>query len=43
MLLPKGAFKRYMSRRAGLPKVDRIEMRGELLETLVENDEAKRG
>jgi hypothetical protein len=35
-ILPKGAFKRYMSKRAGLPKVDRVEMRDELLKTLTE-------
>jgi hypothetical protein len=35
IILPKGTFKKYLSRRAGLPKVDRVEMRDELLKTFL--------
>lgn len=35
-LLPQGAFKRYLERKGGLPKVDRVGMRDELLRLLVE-------
>jgi hypothetical protein len=35
-LLPRGAFKSYLERKGGLPKVDRIGMREELIKLLVE-------
>ncbi len=38
VLLPRGSFLNYMHKRGSLPKVDRIEMRMELLDSLVESD-----
>ncbi|MBN2334148.1 GH3 auxin-responsive promoter family protein [Candidatus Bathyarchaeota archaeon] len=35
-LLPRGSFERYLERKGGMPKVDRVEMRDELLKLLVE-------
>lgn len=42
VLLPRGSFLNYMHKRGGLPKVDRIEMRDELLKGLRESDEKSR-
>ncbi|HIH89668.1 TPA: hypothetical protein HA344_10760, partial [Candidatus Bathyarchaeota archaeon] len=38
VLLPRGSFLKYMHKRGGLPKVDRIELREKLLDSLVESD-----
>jgi len=36
-VLPRGSFHRYLKRKAGLPKIPRIEMREELLNELLSN------